>query len=196
MPLREEKRLRTREALLDAAVALFAERGYDATTVDDIAERAVVSRATAFKYFPRKEDLLLEWAARRRGVIAELWRQPSDEHVDPARIKELIRALAAIYVRERAGRALIDAWLTTGGPLKPEAWVSARLLADLVRAGQAAGTINPGIDASVTGRMLLNVFLGALYQWAAERRSGTWLRREIDTALDVLISGIGAAPTG
>jgi AcrR family transcriptional regulator len=48
----------TRERLIDAAFALFDERGFDATTVDHIAERAGVGRTTFFRHFPTKEDVI------------------------------------------------------------------------------------------------------------------------------------------
>lgn len=57
--LRERKKLRTRTAIRDATYALIAEQGYDATTVEQIAERAEVSPSTVFRYFPTKEDIVL-----------------------------------------------------------------------------------------------------------------------------------------
>ncbi|MEO3871108.1 TetR family transcriptional regulator [Nonomuraea sp. B12E4] len=56
--LRERKKARTRETILREAFRLFRERGYNATTVDQIAEAAEVSPATFFRYFPTKEDLV------------------------------------------------------------------------------------------------------------------------------------------
>lgn len=56
--LRERKQLRTREAILDAAMTLFAEHGFDGVTVNDIAARAEIGRTTFFRYFTDKQELL------------------------------------------------------------------------------------------------------------------------------------------
>ncbi|QBJ96197.1 TetR/AcrR family transcriptional regulator [Rhodococcus sp. ABRD24] len=55
---REEKKRRTRERLLDAGRTLFAERGFDRTTIDDIVVAADVSRGTFFNYFEGKDAVL------------------------------------------------------------------------------------------------------------------------------------------
>ncbi len=70
MGLRERKKAATREALIDAAARLFAERGVERTTMDDIAAAADTSRTSVFNYFGYKEALLVEIGARYVRAIA------------------------------------------------------------------------------------------------------------------------------
>jgi AcrR family transcriptional regulator len=66
LPLRERKKLRTRRALADAALRLFTQNGFDATTLEDLAGEAEVSRSTFFRFFPAKEAAAID-------AEAELW---------------------------------------------------------------------------------------------------------------------------
>jgi AcrR family transcriptional regulator len=68
--LRERKKRETRDALVRAGLELFVQRGYDATTLAEIAEAAGVSTRTIFAYFPSKEDILFSTLQTMRDALA------------------------------------------------------------------------------------------------------------------------------
>jgi AcrR family transcriptional regulator len=78
--LRERKKQRTRETIARAAHELFAERGYHATTLPDIAQAADVSTRTIFAYFPSKEDILFsDFSVMKEALTKALAERPDGE---------------------------------------------------------------------------------------------------------------------
>ncbi|WP_449485158.1 TetR/AcrR family transcriptional regulator [Streptomyces avidinii] len=73
--LRESKKLRTRRQLAATALELFLERGFDAVSVADVAAAAEVSKPTLFRYFPSKEDLVLDRFADHQDEAARIVRE-------------------------------------------------------------------------------------------------------------------------
>jgi AcrR family transcriptional regulator len=74
--LRERKKAKTKAAIQQHALRLFAELGYQATTVEQIAEAADVSRSTFFRYFPTKEEVVL-YDALDPAALAAFRAQPA-----------------------------------------------------------------------------------------------------------------------
>lgn len=80
--LRERKKRRARQAILDAAWRLFKARGFDGVSVAEVAEAAEVSKATVFNYFPAKEDLVFgALATFEEDLLAAVRARPMDETV-------------------------------------------------------------------------------------------------------------------
>ena len=78
--LRERKRANTHARVHSAAMALFSHKGFEATTLDDIASAAGVSRRSLFHYFASKEDIVLSTKAGLGDLIeAAVARRPADE---------------------------------------------------------------------------------------------------------------------
>jgi len=117
--LRERKKARTRAAIREHALRLFREKGYDDTTVEQIAEAAEVSPSTFFRYFPTKEDVVLQddldllWleaiqdqppemspiAAMRAGVHASFARMGEAEWAQMRQMTELAMTVPAVRAR-------------------------------------------------------------------------------------------------
>jgi AcrR family transcriptional regulator len=96
--LREKKRRQTRQRIVEAGLKLFHEKGIEATTLDDIAAAAEISRRSFFSYFPAKEDIALAWQegateAMRDAVIAAA---PGREPLEA--VQHAARTLAPLFV--------------------------------------------------------------------------------------------------
>jgi len=72
LPLRERKQRRTRETIIEAAMTLFAEHGFDRVTVTAIAERAEVGRSTFFRYFLDKQEVIFADDAELRQLLVSV----------------------------------------------------------------------------------------------------------------------------
>lgn len=126
LSLRDRKKARQREALVDAAIDLFRDRGFEQTRIEDIAEAADVSVPTVYNYFPTKQQLLLaivrrntEESARLTAAIAgKPPRDPVDAIVaivkadigdmDRAADKKLWQELLASMIRDEDNRDEIE----------------------------------------------------------------------------------------
>ena len=191
--MRERKQRATRERLLTAAQTLLADRGYDRTTMDDIAAEADVSRATAFNYFPRKEELLLALVERRRSVIVDLLAREQPGAADVAdRLHRVFTNLCNAFDTDTAGhRAITRSWVQAGGPLLPDAIATAAIFADTLRDAQARGQLRADIDPDSAGRVLLDAYLGAIIGWAAGQDVTTaTLRDRLSTVVAIIIDGL------
>ncbi len=110
---REMKKARTRVALVEAALELFRERGFEDTTIDDIAARAEVSRRTFFRYFPTKEMVVFpERETRLDAFRAMLLAAPEAEPAFET-IRRACRTMSSVYAQSIpeliAQQQLIDA---------------------------------------------------------------------------------------
>lgn len=93
---RERKKQRTREALIDAAFRLFQAKGFEATTVEEIADEVDVSSRTFFRYFSSKEDVVLTFQEEQfTTMLEELASRPRSEPVMTALRNAAVSVLRA-----------------------------------------------------------------------------------------------------
>lgn len=103
---RERKKAATRQALADAALRLFLERGYDQVSVRDVAEAADVSTTTLFKHFPSKEALVFDLEDDHEAGLVAAVRDRAPGQSVPAALHGWM--LAMITFEDAAGPRLDD----------------------------------------------------------------------------------------
>ncbi len=193
MSLREEKQRRQRDLILENAIALFRERGFEAVRVHDIARESVVSDATFFNYFSNKEALLREWAER-------VFEPPSPASGGRAPLRRAVRAWTADLAEkvEADPEMMRLAWsrVRTADFVQPRPPVRGReprpaapML--LIEDAQAHGEVRKDLDAATLALLLQGGLATCLAAWLAapEGGSGESLRRRLSRAADLILDG-------
>lgn len=184
---RERKKAATRQAIADAALRLFVERGYDQVTIRDVADAADVSTTTLFKHFPGKEALVFdEEAGREAELVAAVRDRPAGlgvvdalrEHVlrswlpraaDPqlAEFTELVDSTPAL--REYAARMWVRHTATLGAAIADD-----------------AGVPHDDVGCVALARFVLEI--PALTRGRSDRRAA------VETIFDILAHGWAEGP--
>jgi AcrR family transcriptional regulator len=179
-----------RERVYCAALELFVEQGFDSTTIDEIAERAGVARATVFYHFKPKTAILDEWSARRRqralaAVRAECLQTQSLRDV----LTRYTAELAEINEGARAETvALMSAAIRStdglGNPrLAPE-------VASFIGRAQRTGEVRADFDPEHAGLLVATAYVAILGRWIAVEPPPFDLQRTLLATLKLLFEGL------
>jgi AcrR family transcriptional regulator len=164
---RQELRLR----IVEAAVALFDEQGFDATKVTDICARADVANKTFFNYFPTKSDLLREIA---QGALDQFLGEIEAARKTPGGTRERLRALFERIADNAlaAGpmhRELLAEIIHVAHESRTEREQARRLhqaFRALVRDGRSAGDVDTAHTVETQTDMLIGAFYALMLNWA------------------------------
>jgi AcrR family transcriptional regulator len=195
---RERKKTETRRRIFEAAISLFREQGFEATTVDDITEKADVARGTFFNYFPRKESVLA-YLSEERVALAEANAAELLEDQAPAREKllEMFAFAASAYVADRElSRYVFSEWMQRAFTPTEEAGARwQKLLLQVIEQGQAAGELRGDVPAFQMESLLSSVYISTLYYWlccpvGAKLPQDFELLAELKARLGLVMDGI------
>jgi AcrR family transcriptional regulator len=200
--LRERKRQRTREALLRAAVELFTTRGYDETTVDDIAAAVEVSQRTFFRYFASKEEaaLAVEEMAVAHFVEAVRERPPHEAPLEALRqavlegwdtLSDVIESVVPVELYLRMYRVVEST------PVLLAAHLRRSMETEETLARVIAGREGLDVDADPRPRLAVAVFSGVMR--VTERQWSTAADFSLDAMRTLTVSyleQVGPALTG
>ena len=191
---RERKKEDTRMRIFRAAVELFHEKGFEATTVDEITERADVGKGTFFNYFPRKESVL---AYLSEMQLAEAEEKASDilAAASSAREKtlELLTGVAATYEEfpEVSRLAVVELMKRVASTREVhQRWRD--LMVRILEQGRQTGEIRPDVDLERAAILLNLVFIGTVFMWATLPGFASALRDEMRERLTLVMDGLTA----
>ena len=173
--------------MIIAAVDLFTEQGYDATTVAEIAERAGVTKSTFFRHFPDKRELLVAGQETLSRLLAEgIAEAPAGATPLEAVAAGLARASTAMGPVNRDMGPRLKAAIATSAELQErDALKSVSLAAAMTTALTTRGV--PGPTAALAGELGLLAFKRGYAEWSdGDRDTGDDLAPYTLAALDDL----------
>ena len=195
---RERKKDETRERIQRAALELFRERGFETTTVDEIAARADVAKGTFFNYFPRKEAvlgaMLDERMERLEGMLDALV-------LAPGSVREKLLKLAADGTTTYRHEPEISRYMLLEllkGPvslLREKDQRAQAAVRRLIEAGQASGELRSDIDLERATALFRGVFFHTMLHHVFDPTTfdpPTEVRARIEMLLDGLMARTGA----
>lgn len=195
------RRTDKRTLITEAAIEVFAEKGFHQSRVSDIAKRAGVADGTIYLYFKNKEDLLLSIFEEKMDEILAGLGEALGKEDDPV---QKIRIFARFHFGQlrahpRAAEVLQVELRLSNKFLKeyrPEKlWAYLGMFAQIVRDGQQRGLFRPDFDPFVG----MWAFFGALdelgMQWVLSRTERFSLDSAADQVADVFIRGLRVAST-
>ncbi|MFI9408657.1 TetR/AcrR family transcriptional regulator [Nocardia gamkensis] len=177
----------SRERLMEAAISLFAERGYEATSTGAIADRAGYVRSMVNTRYGGKEGLLVamlqdEWVTR---LLFDVSDAPDGLHGALGVIDRL--RVFAVEQPARLRAFLLVSFEATGASSIPKDRVSGllaaldRTIADALRAGVEDGSVDSGTDPDFEAACIVDAGLGMAYRWVVDAQRydlaghlGTW----------------------
>src|SRR5262245_40351694 len=189
--LRERKKARTREAIIDAALDLFERNGYDDTTIEDIAAAADVSPRTFFRYFDSKVELIMARAESAHDEIGPaLAARPADEGLVDA-VRQVIRAQLGDQLEDPLVLRELQVMLGTPGLrimarehfYEEEAGI-ARAVADRL------GLDEDDLSVHVMGGIITSALWATVNRWVAEGADVDRLWPMLDEAFGIMAAGL------
>lgn len=195
MSRRERRKLETRHRLVEAAMTLFRERGYEGTRVEDITERVDVAVGTFFNYFPAKEAVLAdfhrEWNER---AIRHAGRVTARTTLNRFREQFLWSVRDITAEDARLHRILVAELLTKPALLVDNRDVMERLFRiydGWIEAGKRRGDVRVDVDPRTASLMLQEMFFFNVIRWGGD--STLDLEGRVTARLDLLFKGLGTA---
>lgn len=181
--------------IVDAAIRVFARKGYWSSRVSDIAREAGIAAGTIYLYFDTKEDILITlFRERMAEFVSTMWSAIAAETDPVAKVRRLVRLHFEMLERHPELAEVVQVELRHGqkffrGPATQEIAAYFALIAQVLEEGVAAGSFRRDLPVKIATKMLF----GAMDQMATSWVLGKRGYRLVDTAsavADLFLRGI------
>lgn len=196
----KEEAAKTRQDLLDAALSVFSQKGYEATRLEDVAQAAEVTRGAIYHHFGSKADLfmaLIEDASTQGGDVVKGAIAAGGTFVEITR-RVLVRTMNLLEENRRFREIMALSLFKAGGSPELEtlsqqrhdqALTQVEQLAGFFQAGIDQGALRPDLDPTVMGRAILAYQNGLAMLWLSNQEAFS-IQAQAEQLADVFLHGI------
>ena len=193
--LRERKKARLRQEIIDTAVRLFRKRGYEKTRIDDIVQALEISQPTFFRYFPSKDAVLGEVGRRGFACITDHLR---NELSSKATTSEHLRRLYQELARHaEADRPLWQAVVLSGAMdpvrspnMRERKECALGLLREILAQGQNRGEVSGTFPVEHLAEFMEGLYNTIVRQWAVDLTGPHKLSERVSSAVEFFLRGV------
>jgi AcrR family transcriptional regulator len=190
--LRERKKARLRQQIVETALRLFRERGYESTRIEDIVQVLEISQPTFFRYFPSKDAVLRE--VGKKGFACQTEKLKSELSSKAATAERLRRFYETMAKLTEADRPLWQAVVLAGAmdPVRspdmrePEE-ASVSLLREILAQGQDRGDVTRAFPVVHLAEFMEGLFNTVVRQWAVDLTGPHKLSERVRSAVEFFL---------
>jgi AcrR family transcriptional regulator len=192
--LRERKKARLRQQIVETSLHLFRQRGYENTRIDDIVQTLEISQPTFFRYFPSKDAVLREVGRRAFARQAEILKSElSIRATTEQRLRRFYETLGNVT---EVGRPLWQAVILAGAmdpvrspELRGAEAATVSLLREIIVEGQKNGEITSEFPVVHLAEFMEGLFNTVVRQWAVDLTGPHKLTERVHNAVEFFLRG-------
>ena len=192
---RETNTIKTRARILKASRLLFKEKGYESTMIDEVAEKAEVSKATLYNYFPNKESLLLGTA---EDEIKTMHFLIETEFANLENSEKKLRRVLEYLIIDSFPYIELSRKITYLNSCEDSALYKTRLdmlnlYKDLIVAAQAEGIFKKEIPPDDIADLVMGAYFISQFNWAhVDGYSAEFCKKKLNCLLDKMFAAVYA----
>jgi AcrR family transcriptional regulator len=193
--LRERKKARLRQQIIETAIRLFRKQGYEKTRIDDIVRILEISQPTFFRYFPSKDAVLRDVGQRGFACIAErLKSELSTKASTEDRLRRMYHSLAREAEHDRPlwqAVVLSGAMDAVRSPeVRGAECIVAGLLREILAQGQERGEITDAFPVVHLAEFMEALYHTVVRQWTVDLTGPHKLTERVDSAVEFFLRGV------